>query len=127
MKSAKHIRSLLENTKDVVDIDDSIESPAERYLLKLDRQKAALLGLSQEQMVSAVSTVLGGSDIGFLHGPNIKYAIPIRAEFRLGVQSDIKRILDLKIRSNSGQLTLPAMESEAKAGSPREATRNTDS
>ena len=101
---AKQVRSVFENTPDIIDIDDSVESPARRYILDVDREKAALLGVSQQSVASAINTVLGGEDVTYIHGDNIKYAVPIRLEFKTADKADIESVLDLKLRSADGNL-----------------------
>ena len=104
IKVAKALRGVFESTEDIVDVDDSVEAPQRRLVLRVDRQKASRLGLSQQQVASAINTVLGGKDVTFLHGRNIKYAVPIRLEFNTADKADIERALDLKIRSANGRL-----------------------
>ena len=101
---ARELRKVFAATADIVDIDDSIVAPARRYILHVDREKAALLGLSQQAVADAVSTVLGGQDVTFLHGNHIKYAIPVRLEFATADKADIDAVLGLQIRGQSGQL-----------------------
>ncbi len=101
---AKQVRQVFEKTPDITDVDDSVEAPAPRYVLHVDRQKAALLGLSQQDVAQTISAVLGGEDVTFIHGSNVKYAVPVRLEFKTEDKADIDRVLDTKIRSQSGQL-----------------------
>jgi multidrug efflux pump subunit AcrB len=101
---AKRVREVFESTPDIVDIDDSVEYPARRLVLQIDRQRAALLGVSQQQIVSAIDAVLRGEDVGFLHGENLKYAVPIRIELPVADKADIEAVLALKLRSERGAL-----------------------
>ncbi len=104
IKVSEALADVFANTPDIVDIDDSVEYPQKRYVLHVDREKAALLGLNQHQVSSAVNTVLGGSAPTYLHGHNVKYAIPVKMEFSEADKADIESLLDLRIRSKSGQL-----------------------
>ncbi|HID82842.1 MAG TPA: efflux RND transporter permease subunit [Chromatiales bacterium] len=101
---ARQVQQVFAETADIVDIDDSVEAESSRYVLHVDRQKAALLGLSQQAVATAVDSVLRGDDVSYLHGSHIKYAVPIRVEFSTADKADIDNILTLKIRSRSGQL-----------------------
>jgi multidrug efflux pump subunit AcrB len=116
---ARELRQVFETTDDIVDVDDSIVAPARRFILHVEREKAALLGLSQQAVATAISTVLGGNDVTFLHGDHVKYAIPVRLEFSTADKADIDAVLDLKIRSKSGQL-IPMSEVVSVEGSRRE-------
>ena len=116
---AKKTRQIFEATPDIVDIDDSVEFPADKLILQVDRQKAALLGLSQSSTAQAIATALGGEDVSYLHGKGMKYAVPIRLEFPVADQAELTRVLSLKIRSREGRL-VPLSEIIRVAESKRE-------
>ncbi len=101
---ADAVRKVFTETADIVDIDTSIEAPQKRLIVQIDRQKAALLGVSQDAIVSAIDTVLRGEDVVFLHGQGIKYAVPIRVEFPPESQDSMSSVLSLRVRSLSGAL-----------------------
>jgi multidrug efflux pump subunit AcrB len=101
---AKSIRKVFETTDDVIDIDDSVESPSSKWIIKVDRQKAALLGLDQASIANAIATVLRGSDVTYLHSKNVKFPVPLRLEFSTADKADLTKILSLKIRSTNNVL-----------------------
>ncbi len=101
---AEDVTELLKNTPDIIDVDNSVEANIDRLILKVDRSKAVLLGISQTAVVNAVQAVLAGSDIGFLHGNNVKYEVPIRVEFANSDKADLNSLMALKVRSENGQL-----------------------
>ncbi|MFW5427279.1 MAG: efflux RND transporter permease subunit [Methylophagaceae bacterium] len=101
---AKQVRSVFEQADDVVDIDDTVEFAAPRKIIKIDQQKAALLGLSQSQVVAAVRMALAGEDVGYLHDSAVKYAVPLRLEFPVSEQRDLSAVLKLRLRNTSGNL-----------------------
>ncbi|MCB1865058.1 MAG: efflux RND transporter permease subunit [Chromatiales bacterium] len=104
MQVAGIVRGVFEQTPDIVDVDDSIEAPQPRGVVIVDRERAARLGVTQTQIARAVQTVLGGEDIGFLHGENIKYAVPIRLAFSIEDKASMDTFLALKVRANDGSL-----------------------
>lgn len=101
---AKGMAEYLNNTPDVIDVDTSVEADISRIILKVDRAKASLLGVSQAAVASAIQTSLAGTDIGFLHGNNVKYEVPIRVEFPNADKADLNSLLSLKVRTKTGQL-----------------------
>lgn len=101
---AKSVREVFESTGDIIDIDDSVEAPSEKLILKVDQQKAALLGVPQQKVVAAVHTALSGEDVSFLHDVHAKYPVPIRMEYSVADKADINTILNLRLRSMSGEL-----------------------
>ncbi|MDX1398895.1 MAG: efflux RND transporter permease subunit, partial [Oceanospirillum sp.] len=103
-ETAKALRARLEQTDSIVDVDDMIEAPAQKYLLQVDRHKASLLGVPQASIVSAITAALGGEDISYLHESHQKYALPIRLELNEADKSNLQQFLTLKVRSMSGDL-----------------------
>jgi multidrug efflux pump subunit AcrB len=101
---AKQLREMFVNTDEIVDVDDSVEAAAPRYLLHVDQQKAAHLGVSQQSIVTAVATVLQGEDVSYMHHGEAKYSVPIRMEIREGEKSDLNSLLSIKVRSQQGHL-----------------------
>jgi multidrug efflux pump subunit AcrB len=101
---AKQVREVFGETADIVDIDDSVEYPSEKVLVVVDRAKAARLGVEQASVAQALATVLDGEDMSFLHGANVKYAVPIRVEYDAADKADLEQVLALRVRSMGGQL-----------------------
>ncbi len=104
IQQAKQLREVFEATKNIVDVDDSVEYQAEKLTIVIDRQRAARLGVSQQLIGEALTTALNGSDVTYLHGKNLKYAVPVRIEFADADKADIEQVLALKVRSVSGTL-----------------------
>jgi len=104
MQVAKKLRSVFESTKDVVDIDDSIEAQADKLIINIDQQKAALRGVDQKQIVNVISTALNGEDVSYLHVGNMKYPLPLRLQFNVADKAYIQSILSLRVRSINGGL-----------------------
>jgi multidrug efflux pump subunit AcrB len=96
---AAQVREVLEQTADIVDVDDSVEALAPRWIVQVDRQRAALFGIDQAAVVTAVSTALGGEDVGFLHDPYVKYPVAIRMELPASDKADLDQVLALKLRT----------------------------
>jgi len=104
MQVAKKVREVFASTNDVVDIDDSIEAQADKLIIKIDQQKAALRGVDQKQVVDLISTALNGEDISFLHAGNMKYPLPLRLQFTVADKAYIQSILSLRVRNVTGGL-----------------------
>ncbi|MCG6939035.1 MAG: efflux RND transporter permease subunit [Gammaproteobacteria bacterium] len=104
IKQAKQLRELFESTDNLVDVDDSVEYPAKKLTVVVDRQRAATLGVSQQAIADALTTVLQGSDVTYLHGKNLKYAVPVRVEYADANKADVEQVLALKVRSANGKL-----------------------
>jgi len=101
---AKQLRAIFESTDEVVDVDDTVEARAPRLIVEVDRQKAAMLGIAQQTVVSALTAAIGGEDVGYLHRGNDKYPMPLRMELPVADKADAQLLLDLEVRSRTGQL-----------------------
>lgn len=78
---ARDIRTLFGKTAEVVDIDDSVKETQEKYQLVVDKEKAALAGVSTEQIVQTLRMSVAGVAVSTLHRPESKN--PIEIFFRL--------------------------------------------
>ncbi|MGD2052538.1 MAG: efflux RND transporter permease subunit [Gammaproteobacteria bacterium] len=102
--AAKNLREVFEQTADIVDIDDSVEIASDKVIVEIDRSRAALLGVSQQQVTAALATVLDGEDMTYMHLDKAKYAVPVRVEFAEADKADIEQVLSLEIMSANGSL-----------------------
>ncbi len=101
---ARDLRAVLEETPDIVDIDDSSEAESARLILRIDREKATRLGLDQAAIARAVATLVGGEDVGYLHRDDLKYPQSLRLELAEGDKRDLRSVLALKLRAAGGAL-----------------------
>ena len=101
---AKQIREIFEKTKDIVDVDDSIEISSPKIIVKVDQQKSAILGVSQQEVVTTLAAALNGEDVSYLHALDVKYPLPIRLEFSVADKSSVQNLLALQVRGASGKM-----------------------
>jgi multidrug efflux pump subunit AcrB len=102
LRSAKLIRADFDATPDIVDTDDSVEASSPRLIVEVDRQKAALLGVSQEQIVQALQLGLQGADVTYVHVGRERYPIPVRLELPVADKARVGGLLELEVRSTAG-------------------------
>jgi multidrug efflux pump subunit AcrB len=112
------VRAMFESEPGIVDVDDSSIAAAPRTLLLVDRQKAAMLGVSQQAIVGTLQAGLGGEATSYLHDGS-KY--PAAATLRLPAehQGDMEALLQLAVRSADGKL-VPIRELVTQSDSQRE-------
>ncbi len=119
IEHATKLRKLFETTDDIIDIDDSTVFPAKKWLLQVDRSKAAQLGLVQQEISQAIATLINGEDVTYLHRQNQKYALPVRLTFNEADRSQINQLLALHLRSRNGAM-VPLSEVVTVVDSSRE-------
>lgn len=107
--AARQLRATFSATKDVVDVDDSIEADQEKWLLHIDRQKAAVQQVPYSTLVNSIRAAMGGEDVSYLHQPQQKYPVPIRLEFNDADKQQISGLMQMKVRNLQGEM-LPVSE-----------------
>ncbi len=100
---AQQIREVFAATADIVDVDDSVEHRAPRWIVAIDRSRAAHFGIEQAAVVNALATALDGEDVSYLHDPNARYPVAIRLELPVAEKTDLDRVLKLRVRGKQGQ------------------------
>ncbi|HLF12024.1 MAG TPA: efflux RND transporter permease subunit [Gammaproteobacteria bacterium] len=104
LRIASELKQLFAATADIVDVDDSVESPAHRLVLAVDRNKAALLGVQQTEVSRALTTALGGEDVTYIHDSHAKYPIPVRLEVPVADKGELDSLLMLQVAGQAGRL-----------------------
>jgi multidrug efflux pump subunit AcrB len=74
---AQEIKELFAKTAQVVDIDDSVKERQDKYQLLVDKEKAALTGVSTEQIVQTLRLSVAGMAVSTIHRPNSKNPVSI--------------------------------------------------
>jgi multidrug efflux pump subunit AcrB len=98
------VRKVFAATPNIVDIDDSVDAPAPRLVLQVQRQKAALLGVSQEQIARTLQMALSGYDATYVHIGREREPIPVRLELSPADQARVSKLLALRVRAAGGAL-----------------------
>jgi multidrug efflux pump subunit AcrB len=101
---AAAVHELFVATDGIVDTDTSVEARAPRILLDVDRQKAALLGVSQANVAAALDTALRGEDVVYLHDGHSRNPIPVRLELPVADKADLDSLLMLRVAGRDGGL-----------------------
>ena len=101
---ATQVKAVFQSTPDIVDIDDSVEFSAPRWIVQVDRARAARLGVAQDTVVAAISTLLNGENVSYLHDPDAKYPVAIRLELPVPDKAGMDQVLALKVASKNGTL-----------------------
>jgi len=102
LQASAEIATLFKQADAVVDVDTWLDAPQQQWNLVIQRNRAMMLGLSEQSITQAITAATSGWDISYLHSEQQKYALPIR--LRLGQQSrdQLEQLLVLKIRNQSG-------------------------
>ncbi|MDH5264815.1 MAG: efflux RND transporter permease subunit, partial [Betaproteobacteria bacterium] len=104
IRVAKTVREALAATPDIVGIDDTVDDPAPRIVLKVDQGRAALAGVSRRDVVETMRAGLSGMDATPLHDGHSKYEVPVRLTLPPEQQGELSEFLKLTMRAADGSL-----------------------
>lgn len=88
----------------IVDVDTTVEAAHKRWVLAIDRQRAAMLGVNVQDAAATLAAALGGSDSLYLHTGHDKMPVPVRLQLPQMQQTSLDDLYNLQVRSRSGEL-----------------------
>lgn len=101
---AEHIEKIFRETEGVVDVDSYIDERSPGYRFIIDKQRAAMLGISAQQVTQTLQAALTPSVAGLFHLPNEPEDVDILIELPRAARSNIQNITRLQLASASGNL-----------------------
>lgn len=101
---AKKLKNIFENTNGVVDVDWYVEGDQTEYKFVINKKKAAILGVTSEQIVGVMGISLNGKDVSLLYQPNEDDPLYINIRLKEDQRSDINNLKGIKVMSNTGNL-----------------------
>jgi multidrug efflux pump subunit AcrB len=99
----RELEAMFQSTPDIVDVDSSVESDASRFVIDVDRQRAAMLGVPQQRVAAILQMALAGEDVTYVRQARERYPIPVRLDVPVSSKADLDSLLALEVRSMSGQ------------------------
>ncbi len=104
LRVAGTVREILERTPGVVDVDWYVEDPQPKYRFIVDPGKAALNGVTAEQVAQTLRLAVEGSVAGLLHEPRAKEDVPILLRLPRGDRSRVESLQALRLAGRGGSL-----------------------
>jgi multidrug efflux pump subunit AcrB len=101
---ARRIRDLWKSTDGVVDVDWYVEDDQQEYRFIVDKEKAALNGVSVDDIASTVRLASSGYEAGLLHVDSEKEDVPLTLRLDRADRSDLDRLESLKVAGRNGNL-----------------------
>ncbi len=100
---ARQIRDLWKRTDGVVDVDWYVEDDQPKYRLLVDEEKAALSGVSEEEVARTLQLASAGYPAGLLHAEAAKEDVPLVVRLDRADRSDMERLQNLKVTGRTGR------------------------
>jgi multidrug efflux pump subunit AcrB len=101
---AREIQGLFAKTPGVVDVDWYMQDPQPRIRFVVDKQKAALNGVTADEVAQTLRLALGGVDIGLTHLPKEKEDVILLVRLPEAERSGVTRLTDLQVMGRNGRL-----------------------
>jgi multidrug efflux pump subunit AcrB len=101
---AKNIREIFDRTAGVVDVDWYVEDDQPKYHFAVDREKAALNGVSVEQVATTLRIAVEGVQAGLAHAPLEKEDLPIVLRLPRAARSSLRDLQQIKVAGSRGNL-----------------------
>ena len=86
----------------VADVDTTVEADQPRVVFVTDQEKAALSGVSSDDVARTVSLALGGLDASILHEPGEANPLPIRLRLSRADRSGVDALQALIVKGRPG-------------------------
>jgi len=114
LKMAQKVIDIFHNTPGVVDTDWYIEADQPKVEFVIDKEKAALNGISAETISQTLKIAVGGESVDLLHVPREKEDVNIVLQLPLASRSNPEELLALRVRSgDANALPEPAIAGAA--------------
>jgi len=104
IKVANQVKTILQNTSDIVDIDWMVEDNQTEYKLEVDKEKAMLNGIAPQQVVGNLTYLLKEYPVSNLYDENSNDNIGIVLSLDDKDKTSLQDIQNLKIKGSQGNM-----------------------
>jgi multidrug efflux pump subunit AcrB len=101
---ARQVKEIFQNTEGVVDVDWYVEDDHPEYRFLIQKEKAALNGVSAEQISQTLRLALHGMEVGLLHLPREKEDVPIQLRLPRAERSSVEDLKAIRVMGRQGNL-----------------------
>jgi multidrug efflux pump subunit AcrB len=116
LQLAGQVKSVLEQTPGVVDVDWYVAAPQPKTSLVVDDERASAAGVSASQVSTAIKMATEGRTVGLLHDPEAREDVPIVLRLPHSAQGSLAPVRELRLGANLvavGELTREETRTEA--------------
>ncbi|MEJ2695445.1 MAG: efflux RND transporter permease subunit [Candidatus Sulfobium sp.] len=99
---ARKIKHIFETTEGVVDVDWYVEANQRKFVLDVDKEKAAQNGVTTKAASETLRTVLGGMPAGLVHFEREKEPVEILLRAPLRERSGLASLEEVSVPSSAG-------------------------
>lgn len=118
IEMAKKVREVYEKTPGVVDVDWVVSEPEPQFFLHVDKAKAALSGVTTEQVSHTVALALHGRAAGYLHTGTNREPIDVMVNVPVSQRSSVDALAEIRVHASDGRLVaINDLVNQSDAGS----------
>ncbi len=99
---ATAVRDIFRRTPGVVDVDWYVEDPQAKVRFVIDKEKAALHGISAATLSQTLRLAVAGESIDLLHAPAEKEDVNLLLELPRSTRARPEELLSLRVRAGDG-------------------------
>jgi multidrug efflux pump subunit AcrB len=114
LKLAEKVKSIFKSTPGVVDVDWYIEADQKKTRFVIDKEKAALHGISAATISQTLKIAVDGESVDLLHQPAEKEDVNIRLELPRSSKTSPDELLAIRVRSGDAN----ALPEPGASGAP---------
>jgi len=100
----KAIQGIMKTEPFVVDIDDTTETPRDRIDFVLDKEKAALHGVSTAMITGTLRTALSGENPATVHRRNERRPLPVKIILPRAGRSGVVALSQIPVKARDGKM-----------------------
>jgi multidrug efflux pump subunit AcrB len=104
IRAADHIKKIMKDEPFVVDIDDMAETPRDRINFVLDREKAALHGVSAQEIVRTLQIAVDGNTPATVHADFERHPLKVNMILPRESRSSTAGLSQIPISTPSGEI-----------------------
>ncbi|MFM8468381.1 MAG: efflux RND transporter permease subunit [Limisphaerales bacterium] len=97
--TARQVRDIFKNTPGVVDVDWYLEADQPKARFVIDKEKAALHGISAETISQTLRIAVGGESVDLMHLPREKEDVNLMLQLPRSARTSPEELLALRVRS----------------------------
>jgi multidrug efflux pump subunit AcrB len=103
-KLAAEVKTVLQQTDGVVDVDWMVEADQTKYRFDVDKRKAMLAGVNTEHIANALAVGLNGMSVGKINRPSANEPVEITLRLDESERSSLAGLRGLAVQSNTGKM-----------------------
>lgn len=104
IKIAEQIKGILQETKGIVDTDWMVEDDHSKLHLDIDKEKAFLYGVNNDQIVNTIATAIWDRPAGYLYQEKEVNQVPINVILNEAERTSAEDLQNLKVKSRMGSM-----------------------